>query len=113
VERFQPGDVVFAQLIFTDSSQAKNRPVVIIAAVTKKDYLTCNITSQRSESDRFRIELKETDFKEGGLPKDSYIRPNLLMTVDRCLILWKKGALTSDKFDEVRRAIVGIVMGNP
>jgi mRNA interferase MazF len=111
--RFQPGDVVIAEFIFTDYSQTKRRPAVIIAAPAENNYLACSITSQASHSDPFRIELKSDGLIDGHLPRDSYIRPNMLMTLDHRLIHWKQGVLPRDRFEEVRKAIVKLVMGDP
>lgn len=111
--RFQPGDVVIAEFIFTDYSETKRRPALIIATLTENNYLACSITSQASNSDPFRIELQKDDLIEGSLPRDSFIRPNMLMTLDHCLIHWKQGKLPVDKFDEVRKTIVKVVMGEP
>jgi mRNA interferase MazF len=113
MERFQPGDVVIAEFIFTDYSQTKRRPAVIIAALAENNYLACSITSQASNSDSFRIELKANGLIDGSLNRDSYIRPNMLMTLDRCLIHWKVGILPLDKFKEVREVVVKIVTGSP
>lgn len=112
MERFQPGDVVFAQFIFTDASQTKNRPAVIIAALQEDNYLMCSVTSQASPTDPFRIELKKDDLIDGSLPRDSFIRPNLLMTVHRTLILWKQGTLPAGTLEQVRHIKVDIVTGS-
>ncbi len=110
--RFQPGDVVIAEFIFTDYSTTKRRPAVIIATLTENNYLACSITSQASNSDPFRIGLKADELLEGSLPLDSYIRPNMLMTLDQCLIHWRQGVLPIDKFEMVRKTRVKVVMGD-
>jgi mRNA-degrading endonuclease toxin of MazEF toxin-antitoxin module len=61
VEEFQRGDVVFARFIFTDVSQTKNRPAVIIAALPNDDFILCPVTSRRRQNDPFQIELKKDE----------------------------------------------------
>ena len=112
MEEFQRGYVVFARFIFTDVSQAKNRPAVIIAPVSHADFILCPITSRVRHNDPFQIPLKKDEIVGGQLPQDSYIRPSLIMTVNRSLILWKQGALPPDKLKQVTDMIVNIVTGS-
>ncbi len=112
MEEFQRGDVVFARFIFTDVSQTKNRPAVIIAALPNDDFILCPVTSRRRQNDPFQIELKKDEILGRKLPHDSFIRPNLLMTVHRSLILWKQGTLAPEKLKRVTEVIVHIVTGS-
>ncbi len=109
MEGFQRGDVVFARFIFTDVSQTKNRPAVVIAALPEDDFIHCPITSRGRQNDPFQIELKRDEILGKHLPRDSFIRPNLLMTVHRSLILWKQGALPPEKLKLVSEVIVRII----
>ena len=112
MEEFQRGDVVFARFIFTDVSQTKNRPAVIIAALPNDDFILCPVTSRLRQNDPFQIELKKDEILGRKLPQDSFIRPNLLMTVHRSLILWKQGILPPEKLKRVTEVKVHIVTGS-
>jgi len=72
----------------------------------------CSVTTKADTSDPFRIELRKDAIGDGHLPHDSFIRPSLLMTVHRSLILWKQGVLPSEMLQQVRDVIVGIVTGS-
>ncbi len=73
MEEFQRGDVVFARFIFTDVSQTKNRPAVIIAALPNDDFILCPVTSRRRQNDPFQIELKKDEILGRKLPQDSFM----------------------------------------
>lgn len=111
MEELHRGDVVFAQFIFTDASQTKRRPAVIVAVLPQDNYILCPVTSRARREDPYRISLGSDELIGEPLPLDSYIRPNLLMTVHRSLILWKQGELPADKMQKVVDVIVGVVTG--
>jgi hypothetical protein len=85
---------------------------VVIASLPEGDFILCPITSRGRHNDPFQIELKRDEILGKQLPRDSFIRPNLLMTVHRSLILWKQGALFPEKLKLVTEVIVRIVTGS-
>ncbi|MEG5114794.1 type II toxin-antitoxin system PemK/MazF family toxin, partial [Microcoleus sp. A2-C5] len=60
------GDVVVVPFPFSDLTQAKRRPALVIATLTGDDLILCQITSQRI-ADRYAITLESSDFSEGRL----------------------------------------------
>ena len=109
MEVFKRGDVVSAHFIFTDTSQTKLRPAVIIAVLAYNDFLLCPITRRSRPGDPYQIEVKKDGLVDGSLAEDSFIRPNLLMCVHRSLFVRKIGSLPQDKLDEVIQKIVSII----
>jgi mRNA interferase MazF len=93
---------------FSDLSEAKRRPALVVSVLEGDDLLLCQITSQRVK-DRYAITLSDNDFDAGGLRQRSNIRPSRLFTADQRIILYKAGHLRSAKLREVIREIVEIV----
>ena len=105
---FVKGDVVVVPFPFSDLTQAKRRPALVIATLAGDDLILCQITSQRI-ADRYAIPLENSDFSEGGLNQTSNIRPNRLFTADREIILYKAGKLKTEKLNETIAKIVEII----
>lgn len=108
---FVKGDVVIVPFPFSDLSQAKRRPALVVAQLTGDDLILCQITSQ-SISDGYAISVTNEDFGSGGLNRNSNIRPNRLFTADKGIILYKAGQLKAKKLKEVINKIVEIISDN-
>jgi len=92
VGRFVAGDVVVALFPFSDLSNTKRRPALVLAEVEFGDLILCQITS-KSYSSKTAIAIEATDFASGALPVASYIRPDKLFTIDVNLIERAAGTL--------------------
>jgi mRNA interferase MazF len=102
------GDVVIIPFPFSDLSGSKRRPALVAAALPGDDDILCQITS-RHKTDTLALSLEAADFAAGGLPVDSYIRPNKIFTADRNLILAVAGHITDAKIHEAVSAIIQLV----
>jgi mRNA interferase MazF len=102
---FAAGSVILVTFPFSDLSQAKLRPALVIADCGGADWLLCQITSNPFADPR-AIELRETDFIAGSLRVVSYGRPGKLFTAHRSLIVSQVGAL----LDSVRRRIADAII---
>lgn len=107
---FVKGDVVIVPFPFSDLSQTKRRPALIVAELSGNDLILCQITSQ-AKLDSYAITITNADFDNGGLNKNSNVRPNRLFTFDRQIILYKAGQLKADKLKEVVKKIIRIFQG--
>jgi len=108
VGRFMRGDVVVLPFPFSDLSKSKKRPALVIAPLdVHNDVILCMITSHTSDADA--IDLHQSHFIGGGLPRDSFIRPNRLFTAEGSLIVRTAGRVTESKMDEVREKIIDII----
>ncbi len=105
---FVKGDVVIVPFPFSDLTQAKRRPALVIAVLTGNDLILCQITSQ-AIGDRYGITLENSDFSEGGLNQNSNIRPNRLFTADQRIILYKAGQIKPEKLQEVIAKIIVLI----
>lgn len=106
--RFVKGDVVVVPFPFSDLSASKRRPACVVATLTGDDVILCQITSQGTR-DQQAIPLTANDFVEGGLRRDSNIRPNRLFTADSTIILYKTGTLSPSKIQEITAKIIAII----
>lgn len=102
------GDVVLIPFLYSDLSQAKRRPALIIADVGMGDFVLCQITS-RSYADRLAIPLLEGDFAEGGLKRESFVRIGKLFTANTSIITGVAGRLNRVKMSEVLDVLVDIL----
>ncbi len=107
MERFVKGDVVVLPFPFSDLSDSKNRPCLVVAKLSGIDIIICEITSQ-SRKDADAIILKQKDFQEGSLNIDSWIRPNKLLTVETSMIKYKLGKVKQSKIKQVEEQLCKI-----
>lgn len=93
-------DIVFVAFPFSDLSQSKLRPALVLANAQRNDWILCQITSQ-SYDDNQAIALNPTDFQTGFLSKVSYVRPHKIFTANEQLIKKKVATLTATKHHEI------------
>lgn len=104
------GDVVVLDFPFSDLTGYKKRPALVISKLKGDDMILCQITTKQSRNDEYAINLFNSDFELGKLPREeSIIRSNVLFTGDKELILKKVGKVTSKKLEEVRQKIKRII----
>ena len=104
---YKPLDIILVKFSFTNQSQRKRRPAVIISSVSYnnagKDVIALAITSQPQGNDSLIVHWIKT-----GLNKPSWIKP-LIATFENSIIIKKLGELTStDKSipSDIIRAII-------
>ena len=105
---FVKGDVVVVPFPFSDLSQAKRRPCLVVCLLRGDDVVLCQITS-RAISDEYAVPLDDSDFASGSLKQPSNVRPNRLFTADHSLILRRVGSLRPDKMAQVIERLVSII----
>ncbi|MFP4102285.1 type II toxin-antitoxin system PemK/MazF family toxin [Coleofasciculus sp.] len=106
--RFVKGDVVVVPFPFSDLTQAKRRPALVVAVLSGDDLILCQITSQ-AVTDEYAVVIESDDFSSGGLRQSSNVRPNRLFTADKQIILYKAGQLKLEKMNQVIARIVEIL----
>lgn len=102
------GDVVVAPFPYSDFSQVKIRPTLVIAVLSGYDLILCEITSQPVRN-QYVIPVSNADFDTGSLNQDSNIRPEKITIIERRLVRYKVGSLKQEKTEEVVRKIVDII----
>ena len=88
MEKLVKGDIVVLPFPYSDLSSSKRRPALVISILEGDDVMLCQITSKQ-RADKYSIDLKDNDFRQGKLSLDSYIRPNRIFTADKSIILYK------------------------
>ena len=102
------GSVVLVPFPFSDLSQSKLRPAVVLADAGRGDWILCQITS-KPYSDSRAVELDSGSFATGSLHMKSYARPSKLFTANQSLIVKKVGVLKDDALKQVVDAAVGLL----
>ncbi len=69
--------VVLVSFPFSDLSQAKLRPAVVLADAGRGDWILCQVTSNQY-ADFGAVRLVDQDFSSGGLQRESFARPGKL-----------------------------------
>lgn len=100
MEKFIKGDVVIVPFPFSDLSNSKKRPALVLTNLAGYDLILLQITS-KNIYDEYSIKLLNDDFDQGSLMRDSNIRPNKIFTADQDIILYKIGHLKETKIENV------------
>lgn len=106
--KFVKGDVVVVPFPFSDLTQAKRRPALVISKLDGDDIILCQITSQNIK-DSYAISIDDKDFETGGLKQPSNVRPNRVFTADSHIVLYKIGNLTINKLNEIIEKVLEII----
>lgn len=107
MDSFTVGDVVLIPFPYADFSKFKIRPALVVGQAEFSNLILCQITSQAKTSSQ-AIALVDSDFGDGSLNLNSYIRPDKLFTVEQIIIDKKIGSLTKKKMDLVKSKIIQI-----
>jgi len=102
------GAVVLVRFPFSDLSQTKLRPALVLADAGRGDAILCQITNN-PYGDVAAIELGEASFASGSLRITSYARPAKLFTANQSLITSRVGAVTPGALQNIVEAITKIL----
>ncbi len=94
------GTVVLVTFPFSDLSQAKLRPAVVLAKTSANDWILCQITSN-PYSDPRAMKLANENFSSGSLRVVSYARPGKLFTANNSLVVAQIGTLTGETLKQI------------
>ena len=101
------GSVALVPFPFSDLSQAKLRPAIVLASVGRGDWILCQVTSNEYGDDR-AISITTDDFADGGLRVASFARPGKLFTAHETLIRMQAGRLTPGAFERILAGVVAM-----
>lgn len=105
------GKVVLVPFPFSDLSQSKLRPAIVLADAGREDWILCQVTS-KPYGDAQAILLNDSGFESGSLRVESYMRPGKLFTAHRTLIVSEAGRLKETTFNQIIAAIVALLKSN-
>ena len=78
------GKVVLVPFPFSDLSQSKLRPAIVLADAGREDWILCQVTS-KPYADARAILVRDIDFESGSLRVESYKAPSLEAQAQLCL----------------------------
>ncbi len=97
------GDIIFTPYPYSDFTELKKRPALVISKNNNKDVIIVKITSVIKNSDfNYLINPKKINFV---LLKESQIMLNSISTIDKNLILKKIGRIFDNELDLILNKI--------
>jgi mRNA interferase MazF len=102
------GTVVLVPFPFSDLSQAKLRPAIVLADVGRDDWILCQITSN-PYGDPHAVPLASDDLATGSLHVASYARPGKLFTAHRRLMVTGVGQMKPQTLQYIIDAVIHIL----
>jgi len=104
------GVIVLVRFPFSDLSQTKLRPAVVLADAGHGDWILCQVTS-KPYGDARAIKLEDANFASGSLRVTSYARPAKLFTANRDLIVAQVATLNQESFTQIIDTVVKLFRG--
>jgi mRNA interferase MazF len=106
----QKGDIVLALFPFTDLSQTKLRPAVVLwADVANQDITICFVSSQginQVSADEFVLQPSDSAFMATGLKVVSKVRVTKIVTLARKLITRRLGNLENTYIAKLNQTMI-------
>ena len=102
-------DIVFVSFPFSNLSNTKLRPALVLAYAQRNDWVLCQITS-KSYGDNKAICINETSYSCGSLELISYIRPSKLFTANEEIIIKNVASLKKEVHQKVISRIQEILI---
>lgn len=99
------GKIVLVPFPFSDLSQSKLRPAVVVADAGRGDWILCQVTS-KPYGDPKSISITDDRLSEGSLRVASFARPGKLFTANCGLMVGEVGVL---KAAAIRQLIESII----
>jgi mRNA interferase MazF len=105
------GDIVIVRFPFTDASEYKKRPALVISnhqVNLTGDYLMVQITS-KDKKDALSLSIKPTDYLGEELPLKSFIRLHKIFLLNESLVLSKATSLKAGFLETVINKIIELI----
>ena len=100
----KPSDIVQIPFPFSDLTQQKRRPVLLLTAPDVfGDFLAAAVTSQSGHNDA--ILLQDEDLAQGQLPKASWVRATRLFSLNQGVVTLILGNLKPEAFERTHGEI--------
>jgi len=102
------GSVVLVPFPFSDLSQSKRRPAVVLASAERGGWILCQVTS-KPYADVRAVGLADDDFERGSLRLLSYARPAKLFTAHESLFVSEVGLLSAGPLKKIADEVVSVI----
>jgi mRNA interferase MazF len=106
---FTKGDIVLFPFPYTDLTNRKLRPCLVITEEMGEDLILCQITSSRLRIDQYAVEIKHDETIGGSLQIDSLIRANMIFTASKAQIQRRVCRIDDKRYKEVVGAILKLI----
>jgi len=93
---------------FSDLSQSKRRPAVVLADAERGDWILCQVTS-KSYGDARAVQITDEDFERGSLRLASCARPAKLFTAHESLFVFEVGVLRAKSLKKITDEVVSAI----
>lgn len=104
--KFVVGDVAVVKFPFSDLSGHKARPALVLSLAEFNNLIMCQITSKPYSSKK-AIKIEKADFSTGGLPHESYARPDKIFTAEPVIISSVAGKLNKETREKILQQVRG------
>lgn len=109
---YKQGEIVIVPFPFTDLSDKRQRPVLILSKEEDNklfgDVVTCGITSNLRNI-KYSVLIDNSNLKRGIIPKKSRIKVNKLFTLDKRTIIKSVARINMETFEKVKKELYSIV----
>jgi mRNA interferase MazF len=103
------GQIVLTPFPYSDLSEAKLRPVLMLRQASRfDDWLVCMVSSQVQQAETGLDEIlvqSDTDFASSGLKVPSVLRLSRLAVLDGSLLLGSIGTISDERLENVRQRL--------
>ena len=103
--------IVTVRFPFSDLTDSRIRPAVVLASAGRRDWLLGQVTSN-PDVDSLAIELNNDSLDRGFLRNVSHFRPNKLFTGNESLIIRPVARLKPEAFNRLLDATIDILNHN-
>jgi mRNA interferase MazF len=108
----EPGQVVLVPFPFTDLSEVKRRPVLVLSNrrhnSSSRDFICCGITSNLANS-RNSVLIDPMEMAEGSIPVQSRIKFDKVFTLEGSLVVKALGRVSKHKLATVKRGLISLL----
>jgi mRNA interferase MazF len=108
VSHWNKGSIVVIPFPFTDLTNTKKRPALVIADLEGDDVILSQITTSSNRQDEYAVPLSQADLDEGSLKVESHIRTNKIFTAAEDIIIYKIGTINAAKMEEVQNKLTDL-----
>ena len=107
MEKLVKGDIVVIDFPYSDLTNSKKRPSLVVADLNGDDLILCQITSKKRE-EKDIILLKKEETTARNIDFDSFIRASRLFTANKLIIHYKLDHIKTSKIKEVENKLCEI-----
>jgi mRNA interferase MazF len=102
------GTVIVVPFPFSELSEAKLRPALVLADAGRGDWILCQITNN-PYGDARAVGLVDDNFETGSLRVASYVRPGKLFSANADLMVNQVGSLKRKPFEHIIETVIHIL----